>query len=413
MQRLPVLRATVLLLALAAAVAAVHGQQSEIRQQGAVRPQGAPAPTGSDTLLDAAPHHFVEVDGHRFRLRDRPFYYAGFNTYYMMVYAADPALRYAVDEILFEADDLGLSVLRTWAFNDGAGQWNALQTSPGVYQEFVFEGLDYVLAQAAAYDIKVILSLVNNWDDYGGMNQYVAWSPTASQHDHFYTDANCRQWYRDHARVVIERVNTYTGRMYRDDPTIFAWELGNEPRCSSDTTGDTLQAWIEEMAAHVKNLDPYHLVTTGSEGFYGPAEAWKNPRTWMKNQGVDFTRNHAAYDIDFASTHVWPDNYGIDFTESIDWVNGRIADTQTVLGKPLVVSEMGKFRPLAERDAYFQTWYDAIYASAFLGGAGAGSNFWILYHDDYPDYDGFGVYYPDDASTLLIIYTEAQKMNAL
>ena len=94
-------------------------------------------------------------------------------------------------------------------------------------------------------------------------------------------------------------------------------------------------------------------------------------------------------------------------------MSGRIADAQSVPGKPLIVGEMGKFRPLVERDDYFQAWYDAIYASAFLGGAGAGSNFWILYHDDYPDYDGFGVYYPGDASTLTIIHAEAQKMNAL
>jgi hypothetical protein len=31
---------------------------------------------------------------------------------------------------------------------------------------------------------------------------------------------------------------------YKDDPTILAWELINEPRCPSDPSGDTLQVFI-------------------------------------------------------------------------------------------------------------------------------------------------------------------------
>lgn len=42
-------------------------------------------------------------------------------------------------------------------------------------------------------------------------------------------------------QTVLTRRNTYTGIQYRDDPTIFAWELINEPRCITDASGDTLQ----------------------------------------------------------------------------------------------------------------------------------------------------------------------------
>src|SRR5687768_9620697 len=115
-----------------------------------------------------------------------PFPASGFNCYYLMVYAAEPGLRQHVDEVLDDAKRLGATVIRTWAFNDGNG-WNALQTAPGVYSERVFIGLDYVVREAGRRGLKVLLGLVNNWDDYGGMRQYVEWSPSAASHDDFYT----------------------------------------------------------------------------------------------------------------------------------------------------------------------------------------------------------------------------------
>jgi hypothetical protein len=36
--------------------------------------------------------------------------------------------------------------------------------------------------------------------------------------------------YRDHITAVTHRVNSLTGVRYRDDPTIMAWNLLNEPR---------------------------------------------------------------------------------------------------------------------------------------------------------------------------------------
>ena len=36
-----------------------------------------------------------------------------------------------------------------------------------------------------------------------------------------------------------------------------------------------MQAWIEEMSAYVKALDPNHLVTVGAEGFWGPVRIRK------------------------------------------------------------------------------------------------------------------------------------------
>lgn len=49
-----------------------------------------------------------------------------------MVRAANPKTRPQVLEILDSAKELGLTVLRIWAFSDGHLEWNALQRYPGL-----------------------------------------------------------------------------------------------------------------------------------------------------------------------------------------------------------------------------------------------------------------------------------------
>ncbi|MBN1351708.1 glycoside hydrolase [candidate division KSB1 bacterium] len=353
---------------------------------------------------------FITVDNIRFRQGNQDFFYAGTNTYYLMAYAADKDLRKFVDEILIETTNMGLKVIRTWAFNDGENQWNALQTAPGIYQEYVFQGLDYVLHKADSLGLYVILPLVNNWDDYGGMNQYVKWSPTANSHNAFYTDVSTRQWYKDHASAVLNRVNHFNGKVYKDDPTIFAWELANEARAEGDQSGKILNEWIAEMSAYIKSIDENHLVTTGIEGFYSESGG----SNWMRNgwTGTDFIQNHKIAAIDFATVHVWSEHWNLDYAQSMNWIKENINDAHALIGKPVIVEEFGKKRDAGgtttTRDKFFQGVYDLVYDSR-----AGGSNFWILYHDSYPDYDEFGVYFPGDSSTVRIIAAEAEKINAL
>ncbi|KAG9144260.1 hypothetical protein Leryth_023515 [Lithospermum erythrorhizon] len=79
----------------------------------------------------------IQKNGNQFVLNNQPFYVNGFNTYWLMVFAVDQSTRGKVTEVFQQASAVGLTVCRTWAFNDG--QWRALQLSPSVYDEQVFQ----------------------------------------------------------------------------------------------------------------------------------------------------------------------------------------------------------------------------------------------------------------------------------
>jgi mannan endo-1,4-beta-mannosidase len=338
----------------------------------------------------------VARDGDGFVLDGQPFAAVGVNCYYLMTRAASVDLRSEAREVLDKAKALGATVVRTWAFNDGADQWNALQPAPGAYSETVFIGLDYVVKEAGLRGLRLLLPLVNNWPDYGGMDRYVAWSDTASTHDDFYTDPSCRDWYKAHIRKVLTRVNTFTGVAYRDDPAIFGWELANEPR-AQDKGAAVLDAWIAAMSEYLKTIDPRHLLSTGSEGFYGGATAGKNPASWMAQEGVDFLANHSHPAIDFGSFHVYADLWSVSKDQAVKFVRDHYADGRDVLGKPVLMGEFGKLQPIPLRNDYYEAYYREALGVLSPGHSRAGALLWILYGDSYKDYDGFGVYYPNPA----------------
>ncbi|MBI3009892.1 MAG: cellulase family glycosylhydrolase [Candidatus Omnitrophica bacterium] len=289
---------------------------------------GGSATAGATSGIVRRSGRFLTVNG-------SPLYFNGFNQYHLF-YKPEQV----VDEVLRNAVWFGGNTyIRTWAFCNGtSADGYCFQPQPGVYDEATFRKLDFVLAQANLYELRVVLSLVNNWDDFGGMNQYLSWCGVTSGHDAFYTDSCAKQLYKNYVQQVLSRVNTITGVPYKDDPAILAWELANEPRCPSDPSGNTLLAWIQEMAAYVKSLDPNHLVATGEEGWYtskGPD--WRHNGT----EGVDFLRNSAVAEIDVASFHLYPEPYLLDEPGAMAWIDEHISDAHSVIGKPVLLGEFG------------------------------------------------------------------------
>lgn len=369
----------------------------------------------------------VEKNGNQFAVNNQPFYVNGFNTYWLMVLAVDQSTRGKVTEVFQQAAAVGLTVCRTWAFNDG--QWRALQTSQSVYDEQVFQALDFVVSEAKRFKIRLILSLVNNWEAYGGKPQYVKWGKDAglnlTSDDDFFSHPTLKSYYKTHVKAVLDRVNTINNITYKDDPTVFAWELINEPRCESDPSGDKLQAWIQEMAVYVKSIDPKHLVEIGSEGFYGistPNKVQNNPNTYAQQVGTDFIRNHQVLGVDFASVHIYPDSWispsvsdtHLQFTKS--WMQSHIDDAENYLKMPIVFTEFGicvkdQGYNSTFRDTLISTVYKTLLDSTKKGGSGGGSLLWQLFPEgtDYMD-DGYAIVLSKSSTTSDIISLHSTRL---
>lgn len=356
---------------------------------------------------------FVTRQGTRLELDGRDFRFAGSNNYYLMY-----GSPFMVDDVLGAAQRAGFNTLRTWGFLDIGNQDGSNSVrgpSDGVYFQYWggaepayndgpdgLERLDYIIFKAGQLGIKLVIPLVNNWNDFGGMDQYVRWrasSETSGRqwfHDDFYTDPTIQKWYADWLAHVIGRVNTFTGIAYRDDPTIAMWELANEPRCtgggaygrSESCTTETLTAWVDAMSTHIRNLDQNHLISVGDEGFYclPDGEHW----TEQCGDGVDALAFAQLPHIDVMSAHLYPEDWGTDVAWGTEWISRHVNDAREI-GKASLIGEFG----IGDKRIRNRVYHDWMETLSSLGGNG--SLYWILSgrQDDgqlYGDFDGFTVY---------------------
>jgi mannan endo-1,4-beta-mannosidase len=381
----------------------------------------AAAATAAAARLAAAgpfpgrPRDFVTVRGGKFSAAGQPLRFGGTNTYYLHQQS-----HYMIDSALNDAAAMSLAVVRAWAFADGSGKsYTPLQPAPYVYNRPAFDSLDYAIYKAGQLGIRLVLALVNNWPDYGGMAQYVQWFlglpddsyTTGVNHDLFYSTKAITDCYKAYARFVTHRMNPYTGLRYNEDPTIMTFELANEPRSRSDKTGARLLAWVTEMSGYLKDLAPRQLVTTGDEGFYGDPSNFDYP--YSNYEGDRWKDFLALPSIDYGTVHLYPQGWGENpsskpgtdpITWGIKWVTDHLTDG-AALGKPVVLEEYGLAINAAQgvpdettRDAGYQAWTDTVLAKG-----GAGDQFWLLTSrvDDgsfYPNYDGYRIIWDNDPS---------------
>ncbi len=340
-------------------------------------------------------------DGHFLR-HGQPYTFVGTNFWYGPILASE-GRGGNIERLCKELDALkalGLENLRVLVGGDGPdGVFSrvdpALQTAPGVYNDTLLSGLDRFLVELCKRDMQAVLYLNNSWEWSGGYGQYLEWAtgekaliplvdgywPFMQQMRKFQTSKPAQELFFNHVRAIVGRTNSITGKPYKDDPAIFSWQIGNEPRCFSDDPEirSGFIGWMTETAKIIKEIDPNHLLSTGNEGLMG-----------CESDPVLLEQVNSIPGVDYMTIHIWPYNWGWAKAESLsEDLDAAIANTDDYikkhvelaerLGLPIVVEEFGFPRDgFSDSREASTTCRDKYYKHIFglVGDVLDGLNFW-------------------------------------
>ncbi len=352
------------------------------------------------------PDPFVRVENGHFVLDGEPCYFVGTNFWYGPILGSEGPGGDR-ERLARELDTLaacGVKNLRVLVGADGGPGVPSkieptLQYAPGKYNDELLDGLDYFLSELGQRGMKAVLYLTNSWEWSGGYSQYLAWCgagkpaiPAIDGYEayveyvsRFIPSREARALFADHVRFIVGRTNRYTGLKYTDDPAIFSWQICNEPRPFGEENKEAFAEWLAETARLIRSLDANHMISTGSEGFYG-----------CEADMALTERIHAIPEISYVNLHIWPYNWGwaprgnvaagLDnsLDKTLDYID-RHLEVARRLGKPAVIEEFGFPRddvryergtPTTLRDTYYACICDRLLASKRSDDLLAGINFW-------------------------------------
>mgnify|MGYP002673493994 FL=1 len=403
---------------------------------------------------------FVQVkDGHFVR-HGEPYYYVGTNFWYGAILGSEGqgGDRKRLCRELDKMKSLGIDNLRILVGSDGKRGVKTkveptLQEAPGVYNDTILAGLDYLLMQMEKRKMVAVLYLNNSWEWSGGYGYYLeqaglgqaprpneAGYPAFMQFVSQYASCEkAHQLFYDYVRFILGRTNRYTHRRYVDDPAIMSWQIGNEPRAFSKEALPAFERWLAEASSLIRSLDSNHLISIGSEGSWG-----------CENDIACYERICADKNVDYCNIHLWPYNWswarkdhlvedlGVSCKNTKDYIDAHLSVCARI-GKPLVMEEFGyprdgfSFTPGSStqgRDGYYQYVFGLVADNAEKGGYFAGCNFWgwggyaqpkheqWQVGDDYTgdpaqEAQGLNSVFVKDASTLKVVRSQVKRMKQI
>jgi len=323
---------------------------------------------------------FVTHSGSQLMLNGRPFRFAGANIHWL---ALDDSTSYPsqfrVNDALDATKAMGATVIRSHSLGISVGCGNCIEPAPGVFNETALVHDDYVIKAAGEHGIRLIIPLTDNYHyTQGGKHTFTDWRGILDENQ-FYYNHQVISDFETYVRTLLNRVNTYTGVAYKNDPTIMAWETGNEL--------DPPTSWTQTISTYIKSIDHNHLVLDGRRGIDPNAASLTN--------------------VDIVSDHYYP--------KSISMLQNDASAAKKV-GKPFVVGEFDW------NDANGGDTLSSFLATIESDSAVAGDLFWELWsHDDQYGYVSNGIqytlHYPADSVATITsvnqLRTHAFKMRGI
>ena len=409
---------------------------------------------------EQAEDKFVKVvDGH-FQRNGKPYYYVGTNFWYGAILGSEGrgGNRERLCQELDDMKVMGIDNLRILVGSDGeegvlTKVEPTLQKAPGVYNDTILAGLDYLLMEMGKRDMVAVLYLNNSWEWSGGYGFYlehagegVAPRPNEDGYPAFMnfmrkyaTSEKAHKLFYDYVRFIISRTNRYTNVAYVDDPAIMSWQIGNEPRAFGKEELQPFTNWLKEASALIRSLDKNHLISIGTEGAWG-----------CEGDYETYEKISSDPNIDYCNIHIWPYNWSwakpdrliedlpaaCDSTKQYIDRHIEICDR---LNKPLVMEEFGyprdgfkfdKKTSTKGRDGYYKYVFSLVAEKAEKGGKFAGCNFWAwggranpqheqwLPGDDYTgdpaqEAQGLNSVFSTDTTTLEIVKQQVVRMEKM
>ena len=309
------------------------------------------------------------LNGHLFRFAGANMHWLPFDD------STNYTSQFRINDGFDAAKEMGLTVVRSHDLGISAGCSNCIEPSLGVFNETALVHDDYVIKAARDHGIRLIIPLTDNWHyPAGGKHNFTDWRGFSDENQ-FYFNPQVISDFETYIRTLLNHVNTYTGVAYKDDPTIMAWETGNEL--------DPPTSWTQTISTYIKSIDHNHLVLDGRTGIDPNAASLTN--------------------VDIASDHYYP--------KSISQLK-KDANSAKKAGKVFVVGEFDW------NDANGGETLSSFLSTIESNSEVAGDRFWELWsHGDQYGYlygDQYTLHYPGDSDAMRTsvrqLRTHAYKM---
>jgi Cellulase (glycosyl hydrolase family 5) len=276
----------------------------------AAPPTSTPVITATSPSIPQLPP--VKIDHLGFVVEGKPFRFIGANSIYFGFYKQ---YGFSMDEAIRSAKDNGINVLRIY-LGFGTGTWS------GRPMEEYDKALD-IAARNGMYVVAVLTDCCCRGGDWSQTDEsYYQHVPYCNL-----TNSPGLVSMKDYIKSVLLRKNTVNGKLYRDDTTILAWDVANEPFLHNFSASD-LNNWLSQVTLYIKSVDPAHLVTFGLDA-----------------SGSVYDTDGSHYDalnvpaLDFFSFHYNQPNFFI-ISQKLDLIQFRVEKLLS-MGKPVVLEEFG------------------------------------------------------------------------